>query len=153
MARALVATALLAALALAPAAPAQRPDAGVTFRTVAKGEGSASSVRAREAFAIRSEARWRKLWTRLNEGQRPRIDFSRYMLIAVTQGRQSSGGHAIEVARIERTGRSWHVTVLETAPASDCVVTTQLTSPFHVVRVRRSTASVTIERQRTIESC
>jgi hypothetical protein len=153
MARAPAALALLILLALAPAALAQRPDSSVAFRTVAKGDGSASSVERREAMTIRSERRWRRLWSRIGTGRRPKVNFSRHMLIAVTQGRKPSGGHAIEVAHIARVGRNWRVTAIETEPGRDCFTTGQLTSPYHVVRVRRSTARVTFERQRTQKSC
>ena len=122
--------------ALPQAAQAQT----VAFRTVAKGDGLSSSI-PRQSVTIRGERRWTKLWDTLNEPGTPRVDFSRHMLIAVTQGRRPSGGHAIRIRRIERA-RVWVVSVVETEPSPGCPSTGVITSPYHVVRVPRSSRPV-----------
>jgi hypothetical protein len=149
-----LAVAVLAALAAAPAANAQRPDGSVPFYPVAKGQRTATMADAPATRVIRTQKRWREAWRTLGgPARRPRIDFSRYMLIAVTQGRQRSGGYGIEIAKIERTTSGRHVTVLETRPGAGCPVTLAITAPYHVVRVRRSAARPTVERQRTRGDC
>jgi hypothetical protein len=124
----------------------------VPFRTVVHGEDSAAG--RRQSFTIRGEQRWRKAWDRLGDGDEPPdIDFTREMLIAVTQGRQPSGGHEIRITRIERTAAGWLVSVVEKEPARGCPSAGVITTPFHVVRVPRSTARVRFERRRVERSC
>ena len=129
------------------------PLAAIRFRTVATGDGTSTS-RPRQAIAIRSERRWRKVWDQLGEGEPPAINFAREMLIAVTQGPQPSGGHAIRIRRIQPTGGSvWRVSVSETEPGRGCPSTGVMTNPYHVVRVRRSSARVRFERRRDVRAC
>ena len=141
------------------AAPAARtahlpPLAPIRFRTVAKGDGTSTS-RPRQAIVIRGERRWRKVWDQLGEaGEPPAVDFAREMLIAVTQGPQPSGGHAIRIRRIQPTGASvWRVSVYETAPGRGCPSTGVTTNPYHVVRVRRSAARARFERRPNVRAC
>jgi hypothetical protein len=142
------------ALVACPPASAIPPVQTVSFRTVAKGDGSSSAISRRESLTIKGEPRWRKLWDAFGGGSEPpEIDFSSQMLIAVTQGRQPSGGHKIRIARIERTRAGWLVKVVETRPGRGCVVAGVITSPYHVVRVPRSTQRVRFERRRTEQSC
>jgi PrcB C-terminal len=136
--------------ALAAGAPAEAKP--VPFRTVAQDDGTGSGER--RGMTIRGERRWRRVWRSLAPGEpRPAIDFRRRMLIAVTQGRQPSGGHEIEVVRIERGGGGWLVRVVEREPAPGCPAAGVLTSPFHVVRVKRSRAPVRFERRRAEVDC
>ena len=148
---------MIRCLVLAVVALAALPQASqaqtVAFRTVVKGDGLSSSI-PRQSVTIRGERRWTKLWETLGEaGEVPEVDFRRHMLIAVTQGRQPSGGHAIRVRRIVRTGDTWVVSVVETEPSPGCPSTGVITSPYHVVRVPRSSRTVTFERTVTERSC
>ena len=128
------------------------PLPAVPFRTVAKGEDSATS--RRQSLTIRGEQRWHKAWDQLGDGDEPPdVDFTREMLIAVTQGRQPSGGHEIRITRIEPTGAGWLVSVVEKEPAPGCPAGGVITSPYHVVRVPRSTERVRFERRRVERSC
>jgi hypothetical protein len=148
MIRCLVLAAVLLA-ALPQAAQAQ----AVKFRTVVKGDGLSSSI-PRQSVTIRGERRWTKLWDTLDEsGDAPEIDFSRHMLIAVTQGRRPSGGHAIRIRRIVRAGGAWVVSVVETEPSRGCPSTGVITSPYHVVRVPRSARRISFERTVTERDC
>ena len=146
--------AIATALVACPAASAIGPIPTVPFRTVANGDGSSGTSAKRQSVTIRGERRWSNLWDVLGEGGRlPEVDFSKHMLIAVTQGRQRSGGHQIRVERIERTGTGWLVKLVERAPGRGCVVTGVITNPYHVVRVPRSARRVTFERRQTRKAC
>jgi hypothetical protein len=145
-------------LAAAPASASTLNAGSVPFRTVAQDDGSASAIGERRSLTIRSERRWRKLWGRLTSGEVPSpsppdIDFRRHMLILVTQGRQPSGGHRIEIERIRRAGKAWDVEVREVEPGEGCVTAGVITAPFHVVRVKRSRKSVSFSRERFAVSC
>jgi PrcB C-terminal len=147
---------ILAATALltAPAHAAVPPLPTVPFRTVAQDEGASSSISERKNLTIRSERRWHRIWDRLATGEAaPEIDFRRHMVIVVTQGRQPSSGHSIQVERIRRTGRGWRVEVTEVEPGPGCVTGGVITSPYHVVRVKRSGKRPRFERERTEVAC
>lgn len=62
-------------------------------------------------------------------------DFSTWFLIVAFQGVQMSGGHSIEVLGIERTGERIEVKTRFISPESGA--TLGVTSPYHVVRVRK----------------
>ncbi len=125
----------------------------VTFRTVAKGDG-ASSVERRVAFTFKEQRRWSDFWKRVEPSQtRPRVDFSKHMLIAVTQGRKPTGGHSIRITRIDRTGDGWLVHVTETSPGRGCFVTQAVTRPYHVVRVARTGEDVSFDYRRVKRDC
>jgi hypothetical protein len=151
----LAAGAMLATAAVAPAVPSAR---SVAFRTVAHDAGTSSSVTGRTAVVVRRDRRWRSLWRDLNAGayQRPplpRVDFSRQMLILVTQGRQSSGGYSITVESVRDDGTRLIVSARERAPGSSCATPQVLTAPYHVVRVRRSSKPVSVRRHLTTYEC
>ena len=144
---------MIRSLLLAVVLLAALPQQTVTFSTVVKGDGLSSSI-PRQSVTIRGEARWNKLWDTLNEpGDAPEIDFRRHMLIAVTQGRQPSGGHDIRIRRITREQGMWVVSVVETEPSTGCPSSGVITSPYHVVRVPRSTRNVSFESSVVSRSC
>ena len=62
-------------------------------------------------------------------------DFSTWFLLVAFQGVQMSGGHSIEVLGIERTGKRVNVNTRFISPESGA--TLGVTSPYHVVRVRK----------------
>jgi PrcB C-terminal len=150
----LVALGLVAAsLVAATAAVTLRP---VEFRTIARGNSGA--ITQRTQFVVRDVGAWRRLWRRLQGGRvpaprLPRVDFSRYMLIAVTQGQQRTGGYSIRVKSIEEDSRRLRVTVAERAPGQYCVTPQLLTEPYVVVRLKRSAKRVVFTRQRTVYDC
>ena len=139
-----------AASATASALP---PIITVPFSTVAKSDGSGGPARARN-LTIRGERRLRALWDDLGEdGDPPAIDFDRDMVIAVMQGRRPSGGHAVRIERIEDRNKDLLVSVVETRPGRGCPAGGVLTSPYHVVRLRRSARPVRFERRTVERAC
>jgi PrcB C-terminal len=140
----------IAALAVGASAQAIPPPAPVPFQTLAKGEGGTSGDPSR-SVTVRSERRWRRVWRSLAGGERPEIDFRRHMVIAVGMGSQPSGGHAIAIKRIERTDDGWLVRVVEREPG--CPAAGVITSPYHLVRVKRTRKDVRFERERREVGC
>lgn len=63
------------------------------------------------------------------------------VLIAVFQGQQPTGGFAVRVTRIERTGERLIVHATFTKPLDNAFVTQALTSPLHVVSISATDAS------------
>ena len=134
-------------------ASALPPIVTVPFSTVAKNEGSGGPARARN-LTIRGERRLRALWDDLGkDGDPPNIDFDRDMAIAVTQGRRPSGGNAVRIERIEDRNKDLLVRVVESRPAQGCPGAGVLTSPYHVVRLRRSARPVRFARRTVERAC
>ncbi len=103
---------------------------------------------------IRDDSTYARLWDALGAGQRPRVDFSKDVVIAVGAGQQTSGGHAIEVARVARAGASMTVEVLETVPGIGCLTSQQLTQPVDVVVVAAAGAPTwSFSEQKRTEDC
>jgi PrcB C-terminal len=148
-------TAAFAALAVA-ASFAQHPS--VPFATVVRGDGGSQQGARFEVRAIRTDAAWRAEWRRLNRNTapapaRPRVDFRRHTLILATTGHRRTGGYGISVRSIRRSGRRLVVRAEERAPGTGCFVTQAHTSPYHVVRVRRTAARVSAVRRRIERDC
>jgi protease stability complex PrcB-like protein len=153
-------TASLAALftAFAVLGSAPQPQEPVPFRTVAKDDGSSSELRRRTTVVIRGERHWRRTWRSLTAGirprpDRPRVAFSRHMLLATVQGRQPSGGHATTITVVRDTGRALIAEVDDVSPGANCVTTGVETAPYHVVRVRRTADPVEFIRHRLRRDC
>jgi hypothetical protein len=130
----------------------------VPFRTVAKDDGASSELNRRAGLVIRGERRWKRVWRKLTatiepRPGRPRIDFSRHMLLVAVQGRQPSGGHRTTIAGVEDTGGRLVVEVDDVSPGPGCITTGVITSPYHVVRVRRSGDPVSFTRHPVERDC
>jgi hypothetical protein len=152
----LTATAVLAAApASAQAIPPLKP---VPFHTVAKDDGGSSKLKRRTGLVIRSEQRWKRVWRKLSGSTEPRprrarIDFSRDMLLVAVQGRQPSGGHRTTITDVGDTGGRLIVDVDDLSPGPGCITTGVITSPYHVVRVRRSSDPVSFQRHPVERDC
>lgn len=57
------------------------------------------------------------------------------VLVAVFQGEQRTGGHAVQIAKIERDGDQLVVTATFTVPPADGFVTQVITSPAQLVSI------------------
>jgi hypothetical protein len=142
-----------AAPAPAPAAPAPAPqpaapqatgatqasayvpyDAG-TLQIRRIGQWSTSGIATPARLVIRDDSSYARFWTGLSAGERPSVDFTKDVVIAVADGQQTTGGHSIIVERVTRAGQGLAVEVLETSPGPGCAVTQALTQPVDVVVV------------------
>jgi PrcB C-terminal len=146
------------ALLAATAAVAASPPRSIPFRTVAKDAGASSSLTERGVRVVRDRRSWARVWRRLKSGELPRqtppsVDFSRRMLIVVTQGRQPSGGYSVRIRAIADNGTRLVVDAREYEPARHCITPQVVTAPYHVVRVRRTPKPVAAERRRVVVDC
>ena len=130
--------------------------AGVPFHTVAQGDGGASTVGKRSNLTIKSASRWEDLWSDLGEQGSPRrVNFSKYMLVAVTEARQVSGGRSVKVTAVQRTsGGGYVISAVETSPGTGCFTPSVITRPYHVVRVPRVAGRVRFAvRRKVVDEC
>lgn len=141
----------LLGLLLASAGVAAAQD--VPFETVARGAHGAFGAPANHVIRSQAELQSTGVDRLLPPGTS--IDFSQDTLIAVLMGTKNTGGYSVEVTKIERKQMMTILPVpgppptyyLEVqadhrSPPPGSIVTMALTSPFHVVKVRRTTERV-----------
>jgi hypothetical protein len=116
----------------------------VQFSTLDK--GLTSGVREPTQVVIRTRDDWAALWGRHMQiqpaPQAPPVDFSRDMVVALFMGERPTGGHRIEITRVERTDSGLSVRYRSQAPDSGTMVSQALTQPFHLITIARDEAPV-----------
>jgi PrcB C-terminal len=78
---------------------------------------------------------WAQFWSQLGMGERPEVDFTRELVIAVASGQQPTGGFSIAVEQASQKQGELTIRVVETSPGRNCVTTSELTQPVEVVAV------------------
>lgn len=109
-----------------------------------------SGVDSAVRTVIRTSGEWSALWATLsrngpfdpNPPAVPAVDFSREMVVFVALGTRSSGGHTIDIVRVERLGDIIEVEVKSTSPGPNCMTTAALTQPTHAMVVPRTSDAV-----------
>jgi hypothetical protein len=119
-------------------APYDAPGAALPIRRI--GQWTASGLDSPARKVIRDDSTYAQFWQALGAGQRPAVDFTRDVVIAVAAGQRPTGGHAIAVERVARAGKSMTVQVVETVPGPGCWTTQQITQPVDVVVVAAADA-------------
>ena len=140
----------MAACALSQAA-GQSPD--VPFVTVDRGFNS--GIRERKLLVIKTEKEWKDLWqahTAITTPPKslPAVDFEKEMIVAVFSGEKPSGGHGIEILKIEEDSAKpeVRVTFREMKPPAGGMVTAALTQPYHIVKLKKVDLPVVFVSQR-----
>ena len=136
-------------LTLAAGGAAMEPS--LLFATLTAGDRSA--IQTPTQVVVRTAAEWQTLWRRhtaaLTEVPAPpRVDFTREMVIAVFAGRVESSTR-MSILRITREANRLVVLVrmAETQPGPE-PVGTGVRTPFHIVRIARSSLPVVFVRAR-----
>lgn len=108
----------------------------VPFAVIA--EGAQASMSERKNFAAYTHEDFVRLWAMAygeNAPAMPVVNFDSSYVIGVFAGQKSSGGHGIRVDSVTDGSSLRTVAITLTRPASDCVVTQALTSPFQIISV------------------
>lgn len=127
----------------------------VSFEVLAEGVNSAS-ISERKNYAVYTEADFARLWGMAygdDAPALPEIDFNRMYVIGVFAGEQSSGGHGINVSRVTDEGGTRTIAITLTAPGAGCVTTQALTSPFQLITVPTSSATLARTEQTVTTAC
>ena len=119
-------------------APYDAPGAALPIRRI--GQWTASGLDSPARKVIRDDSTYAQFWQALGAGQRPAVDFTRDVVIAVAAGQRQTGGYAIAVQRVARAGKAMTVDVVETVPGPGCWTTQQITQPVDVVVVAAADA-------------
>jgi PrcB C-terminal len=104
------------------------------------GQWTRTGISEARRLVIRDANSWAAFWSELGVGDRPTIDFSRNLVLAVSAGQRPSGGYEIAVEGVRETNGELAVQVVETAPGPNCMSTTSLTQPVDVVVIPSVTA-------------
>lgn len=83
----------------------------------------------------------------------PTVDFSKSYVIGVFAGTKPSGGYSIEVSRVSDSGDTRAVAITLTKPGSDCITSQAITSPYQIVTVPLSNASLSRTENTVETSC
>jgi hypothetical protein len=117
----------------------------VAFKTLDRGEQS-NIENAREVV-VRTAAEWTALWKEHAPSQRPpAVDFTQSMIVGVFLGYRPTGGHSVEITRIDREGADLVVTYRERRPAKSDIVTQVITMPYQLVTIERFAGPVRFTR-------
>jgi hypothetical protein len=97
------------------------------------GQWTNTGISESRRLVIRDANTWARFWAELGVGERPAIDFSQNLVVAVAAGQRSSGGYEIAVRRVSQANGDLTIEVEETAPGPNCMTTSALTQPVDVV--------------------
>lgn len=104
------------------------------------GQWTRTGVGEARRLIIRDANAWADFWSELGVGDRPAVDFTRDMVVAVAAGQRPTGGYEIAVDRVRQVNGELTVEVVETTPGPNCITAASLTQPVDVVVVPALTA-------------
>ena len=114
----------------------------VSFEVLGHGS-KAAGVTTRKNYALFTAEEYARIWKLTGSTEKmPTVDFSHGYVVAVFAGSRPTGGYAISVDAIADTGDSRSVSVRLEKPGVGCITTQALTSPYQIVRVPFSEASL-----------
>ena len=117
---------------------------------------NAAAAPERKNIAAYDEEGFARLWAMAHiEGSTPMpdIDFSKQYVIGVFAGTKSSGGHSIAVSRVSDSGDTRTVAITLTKPGPGCITSQAITSPYQIVSVPLSSASLSRTENTVETSC
>jgi hypothetical protein len=125
--------------ATSPAAPREQayaPYGGTSTLEIRRiGQWSRTGVGESRRLVIRDANSWAEFWSELGTGDRPDVDFTKAVVVAVAAGERPSGGYEIAVDRVSQVDGELTVQVVETTPGPNCITSSSPTQPADVVVV------------------
>lgn len=130
----------------------------VSFDPVEEAASFMSGIQDRRRLVIDEPEEWADFWAELNAHiaptpDAPAVDFDSYVVIAATMGLQPTGGYAIEIKEVSRTGDDLRVVVVETSPGVGCITTQAFTAPATAVTVERPAGDVEFVEEAETRDC
>jgi len=114
-------------------------------RTVDKGEQS--NIDEAKQVVVRTDAEWTKLWQQHSpDRQRPRVDFSKDMIVGVFMGSRSSAGYNTSIVSTFAKDGTVLVRYQESTPRPGTMTAQVLTFPYHLVAIPKATGDVKFEK-------
>jgi hypothetical protein len=149
---------LLALCAMACAAAGTGADAN-RIETIAREDGIYSEeLREMSAVIANSDEEFARIWVRVYAGRMPMppvpaIDFTRESVVIATSGRHGSGGYSVSIDSLTEIPEGMRLAITAHSPGSRCIVTEGLTTPVHIVRVRKLPGVVLFDWRDRVEEC
>lgn len=106
---------------------------GLDIRRI--GQWTRTGIGEARRLVIRDVNAWADFWSELGVGERPTVDFSQDVVVAVAAGQRPTGGYEIAVERVINNNGELTAEVVETTPGPNCMTTASLTQPVDVVVV------------------
>lgn len=128
----------------------------IIFSTVLKGENSGETKN--KNYLIINEKDFENIWNLINENitpkpEMPKIDFSKEVVVAVFQGEKPTGGYGVEIVKIIEDSAAVNVLVKEKSPGVFCAVPEVITSPYHLVKIKKIGKKLDFRVQEEISRC
>jgi len=125
----------------------------LSFRTIEKDTYNLLTLRSQRL--VTSQTEWASLWARMQQtdGLPSNVDFNENMVIAVFQGQKPTSGYEIEITKIIERDNEIEVRVKETSPGPNCAADTVITSPHHIVELKKSNKTVKFIFEQEIVYC
>jgi hypothetical protein len=118
------------------------------------GQWTRTGIAEARRLVIRDANGWAQFWAELGTGERPDVDFTKDLVIAVAAGQRPSGGYEIAIESVNRVDGELSVSVVERSPSPNCVTTASLTQPVDVVVVPAAGArSWSFLERKEIQAC
>jgi hypothetical protein len=118
------------------------------------GQWTNTGISESRRLVIRDANTWAQFWADLGVGERPAIDFSQNLVVAVAAGQRQTGGYEIAVRRVSQANGALTIEVEETAPGPNCITTSALTQPVDVVALPTvSTRSWSFIEHKEVRGC
>ncbi|MGE5329421.1 MAG: protease complex subunit PrcB family protein [Deltaproteobacteria bacterium] len=100
---------------------------------------------------VQNKEKFEELWKLTNSGvypvtAAPEIDFEKNTIVAVYMGQKPTGGYRIEITKIEENEQNVVVTVKETMAQGDSILTNVLTSPVHIVKIKKTDKQIIFKK-------
>jgi hypothetical protein len=104
------------------------------------GQWSHTGIGESRRLVIRNVNEWAEFWTELGQGERPEVNFSGNVVIAVASGQRPSGGYEIAIQRVRNVQGELIVEVVETTPGPNCMTASVLSQPVDIVVIPQAGA-------------
>ena len=117
--------------------------------------GTASAIRERQMSVIKCEKDWTELWEKHASGQqRPPVDFTKEMLVAVFSGEQATGGYKVRVSVMPDPLDSTRLYVLyrEIPPVKGAMNLQVVSRPYAIRKVSKAYREVAFERDQVVRA-
>jgi hypothetical protein len=99
------------------------------------GQWTRTGIGESRRLVIRDANAWDQFWSELAVGDRPAVDFTRDVVVAVAAGQRPTGGYEIAIDRVTESAGELTVEVLERSPGPNCMTTASLTQPVDIVMI------------------
>ena len=128
----------------------------VPFTTIKSGNNSESEVYKTMVINNREELTeaWSLFFVKFNRKPPiPNIDFTSKTLVAAFLGERNNGGYSIKIKSVIKTNDKTTIVTEETKPGSNCMSTSVMVYPFHLIEIPKTNKPFVFTKTITINDC